>query len=219
MTARVRAMKKIALALVLTMSPFATANAGEPEQIPLDQIWAYEMPGTQSITDLAEPHDEMFWEALMESWFGRASRLKFKNVARFGFVVPGDGLSALRIALAVFIQDGPFRGKLTTGEGVTLVFFSEPGGRYRPQIRQIRRKQDTIEILYWLQPELGGYPPSLALIPLGKLPAGKYDVHMLQVARELHDFELELGFKPLDKEWSRNFVCKPYSFTVAEQDK
>jgi hypothetical protein len=58
---------------------------------------------------------------------------------------------------------------------------------------------------------------NLALIPLGKLPLGKYNVAMTQLPREQKPVEIKAGFKPLDKEWSRNFLSKPFNFTVAEK--
>jgi hypothetical protein len=95
------------LGLVIGLSATDVAraedNQNEVEQfIPLEEIWAYKMPGTRAIAEVAIPADIRHLGSVVESWFRRAERLKFKDVARRGFAVSGRGIAAMRAALAVF---------------------------------------------------------------------------------------------------------------------
>jgi hypothetical protein len=79
------------------------------------------------------------------------------------------------------------------------------------------RECTKVEIQYSIEPEIEGYRFNLALIPLGKLPVGEYQVEMRQLPLELTSNEVKMGFKSLDEEWSRNFLCKSFNFTIAEK--
>ncbi len=204
--------------VVLLVSAAAAETRNKDPQavtIPLDQIWAYNMPGTREIKESAKEADTMLLEPIFESWHTRADRLKYKDVARPGFAVPGSGVAALRAAHAVFVEGAMPRKNFSPDKEITIVFFSElAGGRF--QIRQIERKFDHIEIRYQLEPGIvQSGRINLALIPLGKLPIGEYHVEMRQLPRE-QKF-IEWGIKPLDLEWSRRFLCKPFSFTVTKK--
>lgn len=207
----------IASAVLLWTNVGADAQNEQPKEIILDQIWAYDMPGIRKIEELAEGPDMRLLNGVLELAYHRADQLKFKDVARPGFAVSGSGRAALHAALAVFLDDR--RREFSTDENITVVFFSEPLSRYRVQIRQVTRRNSEIEIQYELEPYIGGGMSyvNLALIPLGKLPLGKYNVAMTQLPREQKPVEIKAGFKPLDKEWSRNFLSKPFNFTVAEK--
>jgi len=205
----------------------AVGYSAETKEIPLGQIWAYEMSGTREIEALSKnvPADELdmrLMNAVLELSYHRAEGMKFKDVARPGFAVPGNGRSALHAALAVFIDWGAHREEFSSDDEITIVFFSEPLSRYQVQIREVKREDHEIEIRYELEQSIsermtGSSFVNFALIPLGKLPVGEFRVKMSQLPRELTPDEIKVGFKPLDKEWSRNFLSKPFSFTVTEK--
>jgi hypothetical protein len=219
----------ILASLILFVILFTQASGESPSEkaktISLDTIWANEMPGTRDIHTLSKnvPMDELdmrLMNAVLELSYHRAERMKFKDVARPGFAVSGSGRSALHAAFAVFIDWGARREDFSSGDEITIVFFSEPVSRYLVQFQQVERKDNEIEIRYQLKPDIGGRNyTNFALIPLGKLPVGKYVVAMRQLPREINPVETKMGFKPLDEEWSRNFLCKPFSFTVTDKGK
>jgi hypothetical protein len=188
--------------------------------VPLDQMWAYQMPGTGDIEKLNKsvPADELdmrLMHAVLELSFERAARSKFSNAPRPGFAVAGNGRSALHAAIAVFLDWGARRVKFSSEDEITIVFFSEFISRYPVQIREVERKDNRIEVQYELVPDINWSSHiNLALIPLGKLPAGEYRIELRQLPRKLKPVEVKLGFQELDKEWSRNFLCKPFSFKV-----
>jgi hypothetical protein len=190
--------------------------------IPLDEIWAYEMPGTREIQKAAKDAKWNLLEPIFESWWHRANRLKFKDLARPGFAVSGHGLAALRSAHAVFVEGAPLRKEFSTEDEISLVVFSEPFSRYRVQIQQVRRRDRRIEIRYQLQASIADRAErrnfgNFALIPLGKLPEGEYHVELRQMPRELSEDHVKVGFKPLDEEWSHDFLSKPFCFTVESE--
>src|SRR5690606_19456730 len=73
--------------------------------IPLDTIWATDMPGTREIAELAKEHQRLTqtysWETLLRSFSDERWNPKITGRARDMFVVPGEGLDALLEADAV----------------------------------------------------------------------------------------------------------------------
>lgn len=149
-------MKCLTFTIVALLSLCAVGYSAETKKIPLDQIWAYKMPGTLDIAALSKnvPADELdmrLMKAVLELSYHRAERMKFKDVARPGFAVSGNGRSALHAALAVFIDPGVHREKFSSEDEITLVYFSEPLSRYQVQVREIKREDHEIEIRYELE--------------------------------------------------------------------
>jgi hypothetical protein len=197
------------------------------EAIPLDKIWAYEMPGTRDIGDLdtalkTEPAKGIVGP-IVRSWMMRFEALrpeeiKAKSWARPGFAVSGSGRAALQATHAIFVDGKKPRNNFLSDEDITIVFFSEPPSKYRVRLQQVQREGNEIEIRYQLEPSISGRNfDNFALIPLGKLPVGKYRVKMRQLQRELTRVETMYGFKPLDEEWRLNFLCQPFSIIVAKE--
>jgi hypothetical protein len=188
--------------------------------IPLDQIWAYKMPGTRDIQELdkARPKGSGrgFVALISESSVLRAEDLKWEKLARPGFAVAGTGLSALAAAHDVFVANAKPHEIFSQDEEITIVFFSEPVSGDRVHVRNVERRGHNIEVQYRLEPYFEKHLSSgLALIPIGKLPVGEYHVELHQLPREKK--YVERGFKPLNEEWSRKFLCKPFSFSVTEK--
>jgi hypothetical protein len=102
-----------------------------------------------------------------------------------------------------------------TDEQLSLVFFSLASDGYRINLRQVSRHGDKIQVQYQLEPYAERVVSvSFALIPIGELPVGIYQVEMKQIPTK-QEF-VALGYKPLDNDWTRRFVCKPFSINVVE---
>jgi hypothetical protein len=187
------------------------ANADELI-IPLEEIWAYKMPGTREIEDVAKLADIRHLGSVVESSFRRAAQLKFKEVARSGFAVPGSGITAMRAALAVFDEGKP-QNVFTPDDEITIVFFSEPSGGNHVRIEIVERVANRIEIQYWLEPYFeSSLTETFALIPIDKLGLGKYHVEMRQLPRD-QKF-IACGYDEIDEDWGQKVLCKPFSFAV-----
>jgi len=188
----------------------------ETVKIPLDQIWAYKMPGTRKIEKFAGLADLKLLGSIFESQVLRAERLKFKDVARPGFAVSGSGQVALRAAHAVFVKGKTPRAEFSPNDQIVIVFFSEPHGGNQVRIEQVERQGDHIEIQYRLEPYFErSLSETFALIPLGKMTVGKYRVEMRQLPRE-QKF-IHWGYQPLDKKWSCEVLCRAFNFIVTEK--
>jgi hypothetical protein len=197
----------------------ATKNDAESVTIPLDKIWAYGMPGTRDVQELSKEQTtnarRSLFASISESAVIRADKLKWKGAARTGFAVAGTDATALRAAHAVLVEGAKPREVFSSDEKTSLVFFSEPASGARVHLRKVERRGNEIEISYLLDPYIErDVSAAFALIPLGKLPVGKYQVAMRQLPREKF---VKPGLKALDEKWGREFVCKPFSFTISEK--
>jgi hypothetical protein len=194
-------------------------NGSNRRVIPLNQIWAYDMPGTKDIGDLgrhqARSEGMKFLASISESSVLRAQRQNGEP-ARQGFAVVGNGLTAMRAAHAVMEGEAKQTTKFSPDDEITLVFFSEPATGAHVYVRRVEREGNNIEIQYQLEPYIQRhYSFGFALIPLGRLPFGQYTVGFLQLrAEERH---IRLGFRPFNKKWSDRFLCKPFTFKVIEK--
>jgi hypothetical protein len=205
-----------AVALLIT----AIASAEEKSQaqsaareIPLKGIWAYQMPDTRDMRALEAKSIRESGKALLDpigvSFVERGERLKWTDLARPAFAVSGSDLDALRNAHHVLVDGTKSREAFAESEDVTLVFFSEPAGP-PVQIREVKRTGKDFVIQYRLEPSIDRHRSlSLALIPVGKLKAGKYRVEMEQFPSD--HLNAQEGAK-----LATDIVCKPFSFTVTE---
>lgn len=188
------------LAFALLICSSATA-----EEIPLKSIWALDMSGTKSIYEL-EPEiyttvkgitgaksRELFDKSLTTQFLKALGSLKKNEQPGRGFAVSGTGIEALKNAVKA--REKPC-DTLPQGE-VTLVIFSHLGGHV--MVDSVSREGNKIEIGYRVKViQTMDVMKKLALIPLGKLPAGKYDV---SINRD-------------EKSSVSRSLCKPFSFTV-----
>lgn len=168
----------------ITVSAFAEPQGDSVRTIRLDRIWALDMEGTRNIHDLekdrsiGEGYVDEIVRALID--IGHDLRRKQKP-ANPGFAVEGDGAIALQCAHAVLVDRTKPTDTITAGTDATLVFFSYLAG-VDVQVREVEVRGNTIELkyrfIYYTQKILS---TQFALIPLGKLAAGKYEVKLTQL--------------------------------------
>ena len=235
MTARVPTMKRITLTALLTVSLSVIGYAEESKQIPLDQIWGYNLPGTRDIAGIPLPQTDPNpgVTGRTEAMFRREREQNIEQLRRAlaskpptdraqpSFVIPrAPDFYALnnasnRIANmmrprfeGLEIKNGMFRA----GETMTLVF-SHPASYYL-RLRKVERDANEITVHYEFVPH--GSPEvtiHFALIPLGRLPAGEYQVRFKQIP--LSQTYREAGFEPIASE-AFEIVCRPFSFSMWE---
>lgn len=146
----------------------AKESDSETITIPLDQIWAYDMPGTRDIAELesnGNPHME-HGPVVLE--IRRSLGVVPKgHLAKVGFAVVGEGMDALREAHAVFTEKRKPSQTLSTGSNISIVFFSHQSNPY-VHLDKVERKDNTVDIYYHFVPhETMDTSEHLALIPLG----------------------------------------------------
>ncbi len=197
----------------------ASATMAEPPKkvpevvtIPLDQIWAYNMPGTKR---LEKVEDRRSAKELREIRTSLSTTQLKRGMARAGFVVVGEGIGAVQGAHAVLVEGKKAPQQLPADTEISLVFFSCQFGRY-VQLQKVVRDDNVIEVQYQFIPHKSKeVTQHFALIPLGKMVPGNMRVKITQVpmAREF----VSAGWQPVQPDTERRIVCQPFSFDVEKQ--
>lgn len=207
-------MRLIILTLILSSASLAVAEE-KPVDIPLKSIWAANMPGTRSIRDL-EPraNDDHYRYGPLSREILRAihPRVKPEEDAGKCFAVEGEGLEALERANKVLVHDEKRPAVLPSGN-VTLIFYSRGASSY-VHLQEASRKGSVITLKYRVvthsEREITTH---LALIPLGSLPPGRYQV---EIDRLPTSYPHPLAPRPSKATPNREhrIVCLPSTFEV-----
>jgi hypothetical protein len=175
------------------------------DPIPLDQVWALDMPGTRPMnrTQTGDPPAYVAPEGRLADEI-RAALSSGKSGARFdpgpGFAVHGHGLAALREAHAVLVGGRLRQTSFRAGEPVSLVFFAREFNYY-VHLAGVERCGPDVQITYRFVPhrtkELSSH---FALIPLSAGTALPTRVEVKPV--------IDSGTVGLDwGSWPRRIVC------------
>jgi len=204
--------------------PGLSENAVE---IPLEQVWAYQMPGTRPMevgkkdgTYLSDegPLLDEIRRVLVVDWREGPKLLKDGMP---GFAVLGTGMDALREAHAVLVKKQAPRKSFPEDAKVSLVFFSNQCSRY-VHLHRVEREENRVEIRYRFVGHKYGRGGTtgtkhFALIPLDKVAAGNVQVKVTQSPMEQrHEGSVARLFPP---EGVRLMVCKSFSFSVDGEEK
>jgi len=211
-------MNRLSLAtwffVLLSVTALAEPPSEQPKQIPLDQIWGYNLPGTRDITGLPLPEDieqlRLGRERNIEEVRRALTAKRPADHALSSFILPrSPDLHVLRIAGGQLESDSRLgaqsRARISnsysTSNELTLVFFSHPTSN-PVRLKNVERQGSKFTVNYQFE------PPStpevnvhFALIPLGQLSAGEYQVEFEQTPN-VQD--------------SSKIVCQAFSFKVVE---
>jgi hypothetical protein len=205
----------VATGLATTVLLFSAASAetrrdnGEVITIPLSEIWANNMPSTRDIGKL-DPKRPLAYEIRRAIGFPPKD-----EEAKPGFAVMGTGLEALQEAHAVFVDKKKPRATFPAGSDVSVVFFTHETRPY-VHLQKADRQGNKINVHWRFVPhETEDMTIHVALIPLGKIPSGKYRVNVIR--SEMPKKYIDLGFRPTSDKVARRIVCRSFSFTVSEQ--
>lgn len=188
-----------------------TAHA---EEIPLKEVWAYKMPGTREMTDAMREDGYVSEEGpLLLEIRRQLKRDPDKRTAVPAFVVEGTGMGAMKAAHDIFTTDVSPKDSLPEGSDVAAVFFSYEFGSY-VQIERVVREGNEIRIVYRFVPhESMETTQHFAIIPLGKLHAGAYNVVVEQAPID-RKFS-EQGFQPIPAKQAKGIVSRSFKFEVS----
>jgi hypothetical protein len=176
------------------------------ETIPLKDIWALDMPGTKNLRELDGKLIDQIAAALPYLSSNQTAK------PERGFAVRGEDRQALAEAANILTQGVQSKNSFAPNDHMTLVFFSHPCGQYL-YIQKIERQNFTITVSYEFIPhDSKDMAAQFALIPLGTLPAGKYDVEYVPLP--LDSKFVNQGYKAAKPEY---VTCKSFSFTVGGQ--
>jgi hypothetical protein len=190
------------------------------EEIPLSDVWALNMPGTKDLSTIKDKRPAGYQGPLRSRLFDTARQTLLKKFpekeARPGFAVSGTGRAALARTSQELYKTGLWSGSpLPSNDEISLVFFSYPSA-YFVQLVRVERHDNVFRVVYRAVPH---YSPEstiqLALIPVGKLTAGEYEVEIVQLPMD--EKYVEAGFESFDEEATKRTVCQPYTFEVYER--
>ncbi len=197
-------------------------RAVEAGVVPLDQIWAVDMPGTRGLDELlANPKEPAPAKRHYLTTFLRkalAPKQPVEKAARgFAIAILPKRVTPYEIhTIREVLRFTRRSNSVPVTEEIGLVFYSNASA-YRVEIEKVKRQGSVIDIRYRLAPYQSTDPENktsvdLAVIPLGKLAAGEYRVEMTRSPMEQK--YLDAGHKPVSDEQASRFVCQPFSFEV-----
>jgi len=218
-------MKRLSLVTWFFVLLSATA-AAETKQIPLDQIWGYNLPETRDIAGIPLPVESEKGgreyatlrserERNIETVRRSLSQKPPAERSLPGFVYPRKpDFFTLRAVASQLLDESknqrrrPRTSSLLSGNEYTLVFFSHPTSYY-VRLRGVERKDNTFVVKYQFEPHKSQEVTThFALIPLGALKAGEYHVELKRIPERDIDFQLVQD--------SSVIVCNSFSFKVLD---
>jgi hypothetical protein len=148
----------LAIVSVCAGSAIAANVDGEPDTIPLKEIWAFDIPGTRNIREL-EPKperglsaDELIRRSFVEQirWSLNPNFLpKEGETAGEAFVVAGIGVDALDKAHGVLVNKIKRVDSVARDEELSLVFYVYNSGR-SVRLDEVQRHGNTVTVKYHL---------------------------------------------------------------------
>jgi hypothetical protein len=139
-----------------------------------------------------------------------------ETTPRPGFAVKGNGRDALKGVHDVLVRGRKTVDRFSPASDVSVVFFSYPT---QPNVAfdRVERTRNKVTIYYMLLTHLAqNVSWRLAIIPLGKLPPGTYDVELIRSPKE-KDVN-EPNFPPVRPKLEDKIICKPFKFVVTENE-
>lgn len=131
-----------------------------------------------------------------------------------GFAVSGRGPELLDGVHRVLVEGESPVNRMSADVDVSIVFYAAPS--LPIQLDSVVRQKDRIAIRYALIPQASAYLPwHLSVIPLGKLPLGKYQVEMIR-STEKERALLPKGLSPAPVGSESPIVSGPFEFEVVE---
>ncbi len=202
------------------------ADDNEAIEIPLSEIWAYDMPGTQDVRQLEDQEKfkgmlvtERIKNSVVSNTHWRLN-LNFRpsegNHADRGFVVTGVGLDALKEANAILSGKKNREDFFAAGEELTLVFFAYSCSRF-VRLDEVMRTHDEIVVKYHFHSHgLRKSSQHFALIPLGSSLRGNINVKMKRMADTTSINKIDPQAAPYDQGEARRIVCEPFAFGIID---
>ncbi len=186
-------------------TPLTNPSAGA---IPLDEVWAVDMPGTRPInrTQAGDPPTYTAPEGQLADEILAALR-RGASASDTGecFAVAGEGMDALRAVHAVLVGGKVRHTSFGAGEPITIAFFSYP---YPSYIHLVGAEQDqAIQLQFAVVPRETREPTAnFALVPVQFAKIGTSHVGVRL------EHELAAATTPV----LPRIVCRSFSFDVSQ---
>jgi hypothetical protein len=200
--------------VALSLAAFADSPS-DTVTIPLKDIWALEMrgSGTKDVVDLEpdRPGIDSFRERIAKQ-LRPSIPGEIPPKPRPAFAVNGRDHTALEEACAVLEDRKKPDSCFSSGSDISVAFFSYSIPSY-VRLTDVERQGTTVRVHYQFVPHLtNDMSQHFAIIPLGKLADGKYDVEILQTPMEKKWFDA--GVTPITDDKIAKIISKSFSFEV-----
>ena len=220
------------LTLIVAMLTIAAQEAIEStETIPLETIWALDMPYTKNVRQLepkvfgkhfSQQNVESQQKLLAESLIlqikqalgepqaflakeGTSSRLQ-------GFAVEGTGLQALQKVHRILVKKQKPQEKFKEDSEMSICFFSLQAGTY-VHVTSVEQRVALCRVQYQFVPHLATVMSEhLAIIPFGPKKKGMISVTIdRESKKELNDASSQVV---IPTEWEENLISKSFDFII-----
>lgn len=199
----------VAMALAVLISSTAVAD-----EIPLKRIWAWKMPGTKDVQKLDSLRTKESPIAIIRRALRPASNDVKQPPPRTGFAVVGEGRDALLRASELITSD-KVPDSFPPNAELSIAFLSRETGSY-VHLDRVDRKDNVIEVRYRFVPHLStDVTEHFALIPMGVLSPGKYQVKYIQLPMD--QSIVKTSPPQTNPDWEKDLICKPFSFTIKDE--
>jgi hypothetical protein len=224
-------MKGRYITLLASILCCSVGYAEEAVEIPLREIWAYEMPGTKDVRELepdvygdqakslsSKERDERFRKSVLQSILSSLDVQPKPELGASGlpkpkeaFVVESRKKRALHEADVVLSGAKEASKSFPVDSKFSLVFHSLQAGIY-VHLTTVTLDGNQIEVHFRFVPHFTDEMSShFALIPLPDLSTGQY--RMTIVEDPLKDYKL-WGADQFNPKWREKYVCKDFEFKV-----
>jgi hypothetical protein len=174
----------VLLIAALTSIVRAEDTTEKTQVIPLDRIWALNMPGTKAVGELdsvQEPSGVVRHPSIREISRMLSSRTASNEKAGTTFIVAGSDARALQNAQAVFTDTRERATDFPSKKDLSLVFYSRLSGRYIHLV-SVEVVCHVFTINYrFVSHNTRDSTVHFAIIPIGQLPMGEYEVKIEQL--------------------------------------
>jgi hypothetical protein len=198
------------------VKPADQSQQNQSVTIPLKSIWGGHLQGARMFGQVDLNMPPGMNPTPLGVGINKALSIIPEKTAKLGFVVLGKSGEALQGAYAVLAENKKPLAPIPENSEVSLVFFSH-GIDYSTRLHNVQVDGHKIAVRYQFAPEsVKDTIPNLALISLGKLSKGEYQVEISQVPMD-QKF-IKLGKKAPAEEDVRRFVCQSFDFSVQPTD-
>lgn len=221
--------------LLLCLATVA-CHAEEVVTIPLEKVWGHDRPlrelepeyfayrnTPEKIREYSDPKkiQEMQSKAkdslvlAIERVMNGLSEVSEQN-AGTGFAVHGRDRKALREVHKVLVKGEKPESAFYEDTELSIAFFARPA---QPKVRLLRgeRHGSVIKIYYGLISHgLGNLTWNLAMIPVGKLPPGEYQVELIRASDEEAKYR-QRDLPAIESGKEEQIVCKRFQFAVTQR--
>lgn len=194
--------------LVLLIAGCGGPTAVEPQSvsIPVDSVWGFRIPRTQELEKLLKDDEST---TLLQPLL-RHIRKTWDDDP--GLAFQGAG----RVVLQQFFRhefEDYERAPLVEGRPISVIFYTQFLGGYLELVDLQRTGFEVVVTYRFIPHETADASQHIAIIPLGKLPKGKYPVVFSRapVEKKL----LDAGHREPPAEWEKR-VTAPFVFSVNE---